>query len=159
VKIWVVILLVFGFISASNGQVFSDKVQNQIDSLNLIINNKSSHDTVIVKSMLAIVTYYYRSNPDTSITICKRIEKISEKINYKEGKSRVYAWLGYLIKKKGDIPLGLEYLLRSLKIDEELGNKQGTAICLLNIGNIYFAQGDVPAAIYPQFENKRRNWR
>jgi len=55
--------------------------------------------------------------------------------------------IGYFYNNQGDIPKALEYYHKSLKIDEEIGNKEGIAIGLNNIGLIYDNQGDIPKAL------------
>ena len=54
---------------------------------------------------------------------------------------------GYLATNKGDIPKALEYLHRSLRIQEEIKDKKGVASSLVNIGFIYDGQGDSTKAI------------
>ena len=55
--------------------------------------------------------------------------------------------IGYFHRNQGNIPLGLEYYHKSLKIQEEIGDKIGVAISLNNIGFIYKNQGDIPKAL------------
>ena len=55
--------------------------------------------------------------------------------------------IGLIYKKQGNITKALEYYSKSLKLQEEIGDKQGIAISLSNIGNIYFDQGDIPKAL------------
>ncbi len=55
--------------------------------------------------------------------------------------------IGYIYENQGDIPKGLEYYHKSLKIKEEIGNKKGIATSLNNIGYIYMNQGDIPKAL------------
>ncbi len=50
---------------------------------------------------------------------------------------------GYLCNNLGDIPEALEYFHKSLKIQEEIGDKAGVAYSLNNIGYIYSGQGDI----------------
>ena len=54
---------------------------------------------------------------------------------------------GYLATNQGDIPKALEYLHRSLKIQEEVNDKKGVASSLINIGFIHDGQGDLTKAI------------
>ena len=37
----------------------------------------------------------------------------------------------------------MEYLTKSLKINEEIGNNNGIASSLINIGNTYYFKGDL----------------
>ena len=130
-----------------NAQNFSPEEQQQIDSLNAIINNKSNRDTILVNTLLKLPNYYYLQNPDTAIIICRKAESISENISYLKGQSNSYEWLGFLLQNQGNIPLALEYYHKSLKINEEIGNKQGMALSLNNIGVIHDDQGDILLAL------------
>ena len=137
------IILIIELILAS--YVFAQK--RQIDSLNTILTNTSSHDTVLVLSYLDMANYFYFENPDTAIILCKQAEEISVNVNYLHGKAQSYGWLGYLLEQKGEIPKALEYDKKCLKIQEELGLKEGIATSLNNIGYIYKRQGSISQAI------------
>ncbi|MBL4658562.1 MAG: tetratricopeptide repeat protein [Flavobacteriales bacterium] len=49
--------------------------------------------------------------------------------------------------KRGAIQKQTEYYFKSLKIDEETGNKAGIVNSLNNIGFIHYYQGDIPKAL------------
>ena len=51
--------------------------------------------------------------------------------------------IGYIYKHQGGISEALEYYHRSLKIQEEIGHKEGIATSLNNLGSIYDDQGDI----------------
>ena len=51
--------------------------------------------------------------------------------------------IGYNFQYQGHIPKALEYYHKSLKIQEEIGDKKGVATSLTNIGIIYFNQGEI----------------
>ncbi len=104
--------------------------------MNKIIASPKSHDTTVVLTYFEIINYYYLSDPDTAIIICKKAEKISERLNYLFGKSESYAWLGYLHQGKGNIELSLEYSNKSLKNFKEIGDKKSISTALSNIGYI-----------------------
>ena len=55
--------------------------------------------------------------------------------------------IGYLANQKGEIPKALEYYHKSLKIEEEIGDKEGIASSYNNMGFIYYRQGDIPKAL------------
>jgi serine phosphatase RsbU (regulator of sigma subunit)/Tfp pilus assembly protein PilF len=55
--------------------------------------------------------------------------------------------VGYLANQQGDISTALDYYHRSLKISEEIKDKEGIAYSLNNIGYIYVNQGDIPKAL------------
>lgn len=54
---------------------------------------------------------------------------------------------GIIFNNKGDINRALEFFSKSLKIEEEIGNKVGIASALNNIGFIYHSQGDIPMTL------------
>jgi tetratricopeptide (TPR) repeat protein len=55
--------------------------------------------------------------------------------------------IGYIYGEQGDISKQTEYYHKSLKIYEEIGDKEGIATSLNNIGFIYNNQGDIPNAL------------
>ncbi len=54
---------------------------------------------------------------------------------------------GYIHNNLGDISTALDYFHKSIKIQEEVGDKQGLAYSLNNIGFIYNNQGDIVRAL------------
>ncbi len=55
--------------------------------------------------------------------------------------------IGYIHYNQGDIPLALAYYHKSLKIKEEIKDKQGMATSYNNIGLIHNKQGDIPLGL------------
>lgn len=55
--------------------------------------------------------------------------------------------IGYINQNRGETEVALEYYSRSMKIDEEIGNKDGVAYSLNNFGLIYYDKGDVNKAL------------
>ena len=55
--------------------------------------------------------------------------------------------IGFFESANGNISKALEFYKKSLKIQEELGSKEGIAASLNNIGTIYKKQGDIPNAL------------
>jgi len=51
--------------------------------------------------------------------------------------------IGLIYQDQGDIPKALEYYHKSLKIQEEIGNKEGIANGINNIGFAYVNQGEI----------------
>jgi tetratricopeptide (TPR) repeat protein len=72
---------------------------------------------------------------------------VSRKKAVKSGIVKSIGNLGLVYKEKGDYPKALEYLLRALKINEELNNKSGIAANLINIALIYAEQKDAEKAL------------
>ncbi|MBI4647432.1 MAG: tetratricopeptide repeat protein [Bacteroidia bacterium] len=55
--------------------------------------------------------------------------------------------IGYIYKMHGDIPKALEYFGNGLKIQEEIGDKQGMALSLVFLGNLYLKQNNISNAL------------
>ncbi|RLD22997.1 MAG: hypothetical protein DRI54_07905 [Bacteroidetes bacterium] len=55
--------------------------------------------------------------------------------------------VGYIYKHQGNIPKAIEFYRKSLKIQDEIGDKYGMAHSLNNVGRIYENQGDISNAL------------
>jgi sensor histidine kinase YesM len=143
-------LFIFGS-SSLTAQDFPLDTQRKLDSLNRIVNSKS-HDTLKVAALLEIADTYVLSNMDTTMEICKRAEKISERLNYKRGLSSCYSLFAYVLQEEGDNDSALVYLLKCSKIDRELNDRTGMASSLTGIGAIYHQKGDMIRALQYYYE-------
>ena len=139
-------------------QKFTSEEQYYIDSLNTTIANKYSHDTCLAAAYVGLSEMLAISNYDTVIPLCLKAKNIAEKNlalnNSKAVKTSLLKSLsaalnniGYIYEHQGKIKKALEYYLKSLKADEEIGNKEGIAMSLNNIALIYFYQNDVDKAM------------
>lgn len=146
------ILFLTAFLPLITVAQFPEEEQSILDSLNFIINGDSSPDSVKVNCLLNKAGYYYQTEPQIAIDICKEAESISLKANYLYGIAESYAWLGYLVQFQGDIPLALDYYDKSLKIQEQIGDLAGQATSLNNLAYIYTNQEDYKRSI--QFHEK-----
>ncbi|MFH1319272.1 MAG: tetratricopeptide repeat protein [Bacteroidota bacterium] len=68
-----------------------------------------------------------------------------------KGKAVLLNNLGLIYWNKGDYAKALEYYTRSMKIDEEIGDRNGEAICHLNMGIIHDDQGNYDKALENYF--------
>jgi serine phosphatase RsbU (regulator of sigma subunit)/Tfp pilus assembly protein PilF len=160
-KITTLLLSLLLFTIVSLGQNFSPKEQKQLDSLNAIINNKTSHDTSLASAYIALSELLYISNLDTVIPLCTKAKEIAEKalssrpfekskiisIALRKSLAGALNNIGYIHKSQGNIPTALEYYNKSLKICEEIGDKKGIANSFNNIGSIHENQGDIKLAL------------
>ena len=153
-------------------QTFADKEFYLVDSL--VLEDLSEADRHLVDSCLKI---YYHAKDDTSRakainSIVERCwdakvwpkynywvadfveKKLKEehpqtvKLYFKKSLAIALNNTGYYYNhNKGEILKALEYYHKSLKIKEELGEREGVANSLNNIGAIYRVQGDIPKAL------------
>ncbi len=125
-----------------------------IDSLKLALKT-AKHDT----TRCYILTYLSEGASDKEWPIFnEQLKNLSEKNiataqtkDLKETYLYYYATslnnIAYLAEQQGDYKKALEYNLKSLKINEEIDSKSGTASSLNNIGAIYDNQGDISKAL------------
>ena len=133
---------------------FSPEEQQQIDSMNLIIENPSSHDTAAASAYVGLSELLAMQSLDTVIYLCEIVEDISnkalpktnnktEKLSLQKSLAGALNNIGYVYNVQGQIEKGLDYYHKSLKIQEEIGDKKGMAISLNNIGVVYKNQGQI----------------
>jgi tetratricopeptide (TPR) repeat protein len=78
----------------------------------------------------------------------KRInEYLLEKVRDKEEKTKILSELGTIFYYLGKINKALKYYGKALKLDEELGSKEGIAADLVNIGIIHQTKGELDKAL------------
>lgn len=149
------ILLSFIFYLSISNSIAQDKT---LDSLKLALKN-AKHDTTIVGTLFTIAETIYFDMADSAVSLWMDASVIAEKNLQKIKRTnpsftvfKSYLALclndiGFFHENKGNIPKALEYYDKSLKIQEEIGNKDGIATSLNNIGMIYDNQGDISKAI------------
>jgi len=140
--------------------------QGGIDSLKSVIET-TEHDTSVCDTYLRWGEEVYIANPDTALILWQKAYDIAKK-NLPNGQSVPLPALekkylssladalnniGYIYQSQGDIQKGLKYYFKALKIDEELGNKNGVATSLNNIGAIYKNQGDIQMGLEYYFKS------
>ncbi|MBK7666317.1 MAG: tetratricopeptide repeat protein [Sphingobacteriaceae bacterium] len=123
-----------------------------MDSLKLALKN-AKHDTI----RCHILNVMIEAESDDNIwpLYNEQLKKLSEQnlITSKNNKVlykfylRVFGStlnnIGYLAQVNGDLPRAIEYLDKSMKIQEEIGDKAGYAQSLNNIGIVYHTQGNI----------------
>jgi len=126
----------------------SVSAQTQLDSLYAVWQDKTQADSTRTKAYKNYIwNGFLYSNPDTAIVLAQTLLIYGEQHKYPKAKSMAYNLMGVYSRNKGDYPKALEYYQRSLKINQEIEDKKGSAPVISNIGNIYYNQGDYPKAL------------
>jgi serine phosphatase RsbU (regulator of sigma subunit)/Tfp pilus assembly protein PilF len=126
--------------------------QALVDSLRQVIKT-AKHDTSIVKAWEAWDVIIYLADPELDFVLLQKIDNLcaknlkknlnrQEKVRFLNSRSFALNNIGIIYDSQGDLAKAIEYYTQSLKVYEELRNKQGTASTLNNIGGIYREQGD-----------------
>lgn len=130
--------------------------RRQIDSLlNLIKYDKD--DTIKVKHLIDLgLKYENLRHFDSTLFFANSSYQLAEKLNYKIGIAAFWRMKGHICLHKGDRSNALNFLSKSLKMEEEIGNKKGVALSLHKIGVFYSSmQRDYTLALdyYSKAEN------
>ncbi len=132
-------------------------------SENLLSNNSTLPDKSKIKGLLTgslenLGVYHqikgdYPKALDYTLKALKIYEELlgiamnpSEKNVAKKGMASCYLNLGTIYKDQNDNQKGLDYFLKALTIDEELGNKMEMAAALGNIGIVYYDEASASAS-------------
>jgi len=134
--------------------LFSFSQQNTIDSLNQLLKN-ARHDTTKLRLLVELseecelpdIIKYAQSAIDLSNVILKETENPSVQKKVKKQKAQALNNIGFSYNNQGDIHSALEYYLKGLRMQEEIGDKSGSALSLNNIGAIYYSQGEISKAL------------
>ena len=148
--------LVVNFITYGNSSAQSI---HKIDSLLIVL--ETAKDTHRI-NVLNTLCWEYRSNdPEKGLYYGMQALNLAEHLAYKKGISMCLNNIGTVFMKQGNYAKALKYYLKSLEIKEELleraersenpdeigRSKNGIAASLLNIGNVYYFQGNHQLAI------------
>ncbi len=145
-KTFFILLIIMGLLRQHH--VFA-QLQGQalIDSL-LVELPKAKEDTNKVKLLSVLTNTYSATNTNEAFKTGNDELALAEKLEWKKGIAYAYADIADIYGKgKLDNPKQLDYLLKSLKIVEELDDKAGIAKNFGNIGNIYWHQHDNEKAL------------
>ncbi len=105
-------------------------VRGQGTSYNLIAQSYEN------KGLFAEAIVYY----DSSLSVMRSISSRKNEANILLNKSNVY-------QKTADYATAAELCMQSLKLQEELNDTFGIAVCRLTLGNIHYGQGDFKSAL------------
>lgn len=124
-----------------------------IDSLKLALKN-ATHDTSRCNILNALAENMYPQEGWQQFN--EQLKELSEKNSNQKGELKHFYLkhfasslnnIGVIYDSKGDFAKSLDYYTRSLKVREEIGDKQGVATSLNNIGFAYRNRGDIAKAM------------
>lgn len=148
------VFMPFMILTLTLGVIATSAQNSSIDSLKLILKN-TSNDSLKCIILTAITDQtgdaeiLYDCNQQ-KIKICEKNISIStgtKKTFFLEALSAALNNQGYATNMRGKVMEALSLFERALKLNEQIGNKNGAAIGLNNIAVIYDNQGNVPKAL------------
>ncbi|MBL4704254.1 MAG: tetratricopeptide repeat protein [Flavobacteriales bacterium] len=153
-SIFPVILIFFSLLISSDG---FGQIESKIDSLKQVIDT-AKHDTTLVNAYMEWDNIIYLSDPNLDLEINKKIEvicsrnlqdpldEIEEKL-YQSSLSFVLRIIGNTYLSKENYALATQYYTRSFNVYLQMGNGDGAAKCLNNLGVVYQDKGNLVKAI------------
>ncbi len=166
----IIILFIGSAIYGQNSTIPNE--QNQIlDSLNKLYKN-AKHDSTKISLLNEEIGYFYeRKNPDSAIFYYEKAvnlvnknlsslkkDNTSLKIRYLKLKANSLRYIGIVLYEKGSYDKAIEFVLKSLKIYDQLialnenkkhiiDCKNGMTQCYVPLGNIQYDQGNYGNAL------------
>jgi class 3 adenylate cyclase/tetratricopeptide (TPR) repeat protein len=161
-------LLVIGLLLLTAFTHSQEEVRTQltIDSLRQVIAENTA-DSTIIKTWIEWESLVRSSNPDTALTINKKIisfcnrvldnkeVKSSEVENYQTIKANSLNRLGFIYTEQGDHNQAFDLYNKALKIFETYENELGIAESMSALGNYHFNTDNYPKALSLFKQSKR----
>lgn len=117
-----------------------------IDSLSVVLKNAKA-DTLRIKLLNDISWQYKLSDLKKSFQLADEAQKLSEKINYKEGIAKGYILHGVYNTIAGNYAAALESYEKCKVIREGLHDSTGIAAVFHDIGTVHMYQGNYDKAL------------
>ena len=151
-------ILFFLFPLISIGQNFTPEEQQEIDSINLIIDNPKSTDLSIARAYVNLSNILYISNIDTivplSLEAIRAIKKglannpsESDKRTLLKYKADALNNIAYLYIMKGESAKAIDYYNKAKRISEKINDKPALSSYYVGVGYIYDNTGNIEKAL------------
>src|SRR5687768_7377982 len=119
---------------------FSSGTNTKSDSLRALL--MVAKDTTKVNVLNALGKQFWMSQPDTSRRYTFIALDVSKKINYRKGEAEALRITAWSYHYEGDEVQAKAYVTKAISIFEQIGNEQGLAAALNNLGAISNRLGD-----------------
>jgi len=120
--------------------------QTGVDSLTLLLST-DLHDTLRINIQNKIGRKLMYSMPDSALRLAARGLKLATSIEWNKGIARSTGLIGSLHFVKGNYPLALEHMFKTLTMLRETDTTDTKSGILGNIGAVYHTQGDLDKAL------------
>ena len=137
----------FRFLTLMEKERYKEAIDEIEETLKVCILSPTEKMSILLNLGNA---YYSLSQIDSALKNYKAILKLTKKATEKDaikGKASALGNIGLIYSDKGDLDNALKCHQDALKIDREIGYKQGEASDLGNIGLIYSDKGDLDKAL------------
>jgi adenylate cyclase len=134
------------------------RAQVNIDSLWTIYNDDSVPDVKKAQALIKIAgDGYLFSKPDSAFYFAQMLYSFAKERGLNKVMASSLNIQGASFSIRSNYPKALDYYLQSLKIHEEISNKNGMVMAMNNIGVIFKIQGDYPKALFYYLQSLKIN--
>jgi len=120
---------------------------NEIDSLKALIQNYPANNIARIDLLNEIAYQYWSFNVDMLLSYAKEADSLSDRIDYKNGKTEGLNLIGFYHWLVSDYENALAKNLEALEIAQISGYAKGESDSYYYIGNIYREKGDFEKAL------------
>src|SRR4051812_47848933 len=124
-----------------------------VDSLWSVYNNTKNPDSIRFEAFNDIAWALLYSNPDSTYLLGQEELERARSKKSKKWESKALNTIGASFQLRGVYLKAVDFYQQSLKIREEMGDKQDIAVSNANIGSIYIAMGDFKKALSYQLKS------
>ncbi len=121
--------------------------QSKIDSLKTAIQKSNSKSITYIDAVNELGYCYWIVDSNESIAYGKEGLRLSDSLNYLNGKAKANRVLGVAYWSRGNHLEAIKYLDKALKQNKILNNKENIANTTLNLGMVYAALNDHDKAL------------
>lgn len=100
-----------------------------------------------VDAMNTLAKAYWQIDPEMTLEIALESSKLAHRLKYRTGEAEALKNLGVGYHYLGDSETGVDYLMESLELRKEIGDKEEIIIALNNIGIVYDSMLDYDKAL------------
>lgn len=123
--------------------VYLDKAVEAVERAGIVIGEGAPRARLLLEVGEIL---YIQGSWDSALQRFEEALRISERVEYAEGKARALRQIGRLKRRRGDWEGAKDALSRALKVYRGLEDRSGEVEVLLNLGHIQFEQGDYEEA-------------
>lgn len=123
------------------------------DSLQALLQEHSQHDPQRVDLLLELSRKYSNGSLEECQQYALEAKALAEEISYQNGLALAHKAIGLCYNRQGKFPEALSSWQQSLDIFTTIGDREGQANLLNNIGTIYHNVGDLVKALDYYFQS------
>ncbi len=123
-----------------------DAQNTKVDSLETLLKNQKTEDTVRVHLLNQIAYLVYKNDTNKAKSYATQAGELSDKINFLKGKAESFWVIGVSLSYYSSYKVALEYFLKAAKIAEAINFKPGIVKYITSSGSNYANIGNIQAA-------------